>query len=110
MNNVVLSTRNIDDLVSDIANEVVKRIELIKKKPPESDEPLNIKEASSYLSLAVPSIYSLVQRQEIPFYKRPGTKRLYFSKKELLQWVMDGRRQTTDEIKAEALQEIKNQK
>ena len=34
MTNIVLSTKNIDDFINDVANEVVKKIELWNVKPP----------------------------------------------------------------------------
>ncbi len=41
MNNVVLSTRNIDNLINDIANEVVKKIRLLdtENEQPDSTPP-----------------------------------------------------------------------
>ena len=46
MQNVVLSTRNIDDLINDVANKVVEKIELWNIKPQtqltETDQWLNL--------------------------------------------------------------------
>lgn len=52
MNNVVLSTRNIDDFISDVANEVVKKIYFtnkIENQQPEIETPLDIKEVSKLI-------------------------------------------------------------
>ncbi|MDR3669136.1 MAG: helix-turn-helix domain-containing protein [Ignavibacteriaceae bacterium] len=46
---------------------------------------LNIEEASSFLRLKRSTLYSLVFKRNIPFYKR--TKRLLFKKSELIEWV-----------------------
>lgn len=65
-----------------------------------SDALLTVEEAASFLNLAVPTIYGMVQRRVIPFSK-PG-KHLYFCKTELTEWVKESRRKTTSEIQAEA--------
>ena len=48
-------------------------------------EYLNIEEASIFLRLKKSTLYSLVFKRNIPFYKR--TKRLLFKKSELIEWV-----------------------
>ncbi len=104
--NVVLSTRNIDDLISDIANEVVRKIELERgnlQQPPEpSDEVLTAEEAAAYVGVAVPTLYSYTHKNMIPFSKPGGTKHLRFSKLELAEWVKAGRKKTIQEIGEEA--------
>ncbi|HPS50912.1 MAG TPA: helix-turn-helix domain-containing protein [Bacteroidales bacterium] len=67
---------------------------------PEEDKLLTIREAAEILHLSVPTIYGLVQRSEVPVCKRG--KRLYFSKQELIEWIMSGRKKTNSEIHAEA--------
>lgn len=57
---------------------------------PDKDELLTIKEAAELLSLSVFTIYGLVSRSVIP-YRKPN-RRLYFSKKELLEWVENSKR------------------
>jgi len=70
----------------------------------EPEKPLTVDEAGEFLSLAVPTVYSLVQRREIPFSRRG--KRLYFSKSELIEWVQAGRIKTTKELVTEAESEL----
>ncbi|MVM31174.1 helix-turn-helix domain-containing protein [Spirosoma sp. HMF4905] len=64
---------------------------------------LTIKKASEFVNLAVPTIYSMVGRNEIPFMKR--AKKLYFSRQELESWIRAGRKKTTaecvDEVRAD---------
>jgi excisionase family DNA binding protein len=69
------------------------------------DQLMDIKEASAFIRLSVPTVYGLVHQSAIPVSKRG--KRLYFSKRELLAWVQVGRRKTLEEIKAEADNYIK---
>jgi excisionase family DNA binding protein len=66
----------------------------------ESDQLVDIKEASELLHLSVPTIYGFVHQSTIPVSKKG--KRLYFSRKDLLAWVNTGRRRTKQEITAEA--------
>jgi len=70
----------------------------------EDEKLLTIRQAAEILHLAVPTIYGLVQRHEIPVCKKG--KRLYFNKKELTQWIKTGRKKTTAEIQSEADQYI----
>ena len=57
---------------------------------------MNVHEASEYLNLSVPTIYSKVNRQELPFMKKG--KKLYFSREELSQYVKSGKRFTVTEV------------
>lgn len=64
------------------------------------DKLLTIQEAAEFLKLTVPTIYSKVSRNELPFMKR--SKRLYFSQSELLNYLKDGRVSTLNELGNEA--------
>ncbi|NQV03585.1 MAG: helix-turn-helix domain-containing protein [Bacteroidia bacterium] len=74
----------------------------------EEDKLLTIREAAEILHLSVPTVYGLVQRAEVPVCKRG--KRLYFSKQELISWIMSGRKKTVAEIDAEAEHYIQSRK
>lgn len=74
----------------------VDRIERLLNNHPsfkdeEKDEIMTIDEASKYLSLAVQTIYGLVSNRKIPYFKRKGSKRLYFSKQALKDWLMESK-------------------
>lgn len=73
-----------------------------------SEKLLNIQEAAKFLNLAVPTIYSKVNRREIPFIKR--SKKLYFSKEELTDYLKKGRVKTNEELLSEAHTFIKRKK
>lgn len=64
---------------------------------PPNDKLLTISQAAELLNLAIPSVYGLCHRSIIPYMKR--SKRLYFSEKELRDWIKSGRRLTIQEIK-----------
>ncbi len=68
----------------------------------QSDQLLNVTEAANLLSLTVPTIYSKVSKNELPVCKAPGSKRLYFSRTELLNYIKTKRRKSDDEIEQEA--------
>jgi len=66
----------------------------------DEDDFLNIEAASALIGKAVPTIYDLVNKRLIPHYKRG--KQLYFSKRELLDWLKAGKRKTQSELALEA--------
>ena len=72
------------------------------------DQLLTIQEASDFLSLTVATLYSKVSKGELPVMKR--SKRLYFSRTELLDYLKQGRKKTTTEIDTEAVQYLLNKK
>lgn len=61
----------------------------------ETDELLTVQAAAEFLSLSVPTIYGLISKGELPVMKR--SKRCYFSKIELLQYLKQGRKKTLAE-------------
>ncbi len=67
---------------------------------PEAERILNVKEASEFLDLTVPTLYTKVSKKEIPFMKRSG--RLYFSTDELIAYLKAGRYATRQEMKENA--------
>ena len=72
------------------------------------DKFLTIQGASTFLSLSVSTLYSKCSRGEINFYKQG--KRLYFSQKELTEYLKRGRVKSNDEIEAEAEEYLSNSK
>ncbi|MCF8307853.1 MAG: helix-turn-helix domain-containing protein [Bacteroidales bacterium] len=85
-------------------NEKLDRIEALIQKQPQPTEPedklLTVREAAEFMSLAVPTIYSNVANGKLPSMKMG--KKLYFSKKELLEYLKTTRRKTVDEMEQEA--------
>lgn len=98
-------------------NQLFNKLENIEKllnekteQPPTQpqDELLNVQQAAELLQLTIPTIYTKVSRNELPFMKR--SKRLYFSRLELLAYLKQGRRKTNAEIAAEADTYLSNHK
>ena len=71
---------------------------------PEPEQLLTIQQAGEFLKLKVPTLYGLVQRAAIPVCKRG--KRLYFSKRELIEWIKAGRKKSLAETENEAVNYI----
>lgn len=88
--------------------ENIERLLLSQNNTPPEDKLLTIREAAEILHLSVPTVYGLVQRTEVPVCKRG--KRLYFSKQELVSWIMTGRKKTVAEIDVEAENYIQSRK
>ena len=66
----------------------------------QTEQLLTIQEAAEFLSLSVPTLYSKVSKNELPVMKR--SKRLYFSRTELLDYLKVGRKKSNAEIEQEA--------
>ena len=112
MNKTVLFSLPIEDLqtvIIDCVNSCLRNNKQESKAPTDQPEQLlTIQEAAKFLSLTVTTIYSKVNRKELPFMKRG--KRLYFSSTELMEYIKKGRRKTNVEIEQEAEAYLLNNK
>lgn len=108
-----LTLENLPKAVSQLALrlENIERL-LLESRSSQPEEPtdklLTIDEAAEFLHLSKPTLYSKVSRGELPYMKR--SKRLYFSKTELADYLKQGRNKTTSEIEAEADSYLKSKK
>jgi excisionase family DNA binding protein len=68
--------------------------------PEPSEDIGGIQLAEKTIGLAKPTIYALVAQSKIPYMKRG--KHLYFSKKELTDWIKSGRKKTLVEKELES--------
>ncbi len=112
MHNVVLSPIDPEKLINSISERVTANIlKAVRNEQPTTDQPeqlLTIQEAAEFLSLTVPTMYSKVSKGELPVMKR--SKRLYFSRTELLEYLKDGRKKSNAEIEQEAKAYLLNNK
>ena len=112
MNKTVLISLSIEDLqtvIIDCVNSCLRNNKQESKAPTDQPEQLlTIQEAAEFLSLTVPTIYSKVSKGELPVMKR--SKRLYFSRTELLEYLKDGRKKSNAEIEQEAEAYLLNNK
>ena len=112
MHNFVLSPIDPEKLISSISERVTANIlKAVRNEQPTTDQTeqlLTIQEAAEFLSLTVPTMYSKVSKGELPVMKR--SKRLYFSRTELLEYLKDGRKKSNAEIEQEAKAYLLNNK
>lgn len=109
----VITFEQLPDAVSKLVDKVSNIESLLsnyqcKVKSDDADQLLTVNQTAELLSLAVPTIYGLVQRSKIPVCKKG--KRLYFSKQELTDWIRTGRKKTISEVEAETDQFFSNHK
>lgn len=79
-----------------------------KREQLDIDKLLTVQEAAKHLNLAVPTVYALVSRNEIPFAKK--SKRLYFNRQDLTSYILSGKRKTNSEIAEEAIKGLGSKK
>ncbi len=97
------------ELASLIENSIKKALALQSKElQTPTDEVLTVKDAAKFLSLSVPTIYGLISKGEIPVMKR--SKRCYFSKVELINYLQQGKKKTNAEIGLEVDSFLSNKK
>jgi len=104
-----LSFDQLPKAVSNLQETVneIKRLLQEKSNPgpqPETDELLTVQDTAKFLSLSVPTVYGLISKGELPVMKR--SKRCYFSKIELINYLKQGRKKTNTEVKTEAEKHI----
>ncbi len=61
-------------------------------------EILNVDEAIAYLKLSRSCLYKKTYKKQIPYYKPPGCKRIYFRKAELEEWLLSNKVKTVAEL------------
>ncbi|MCB9211426.1 MAG: helix-turn-helix domain-containing protein [Ignavibacteriales bacterium] len=91
-------------------NNLQKDIEEIKSLLRASSfEPLDIEGASKYLKITKASLYQLVHRKRIPYYKPTGGK-VYFNKYEINSWILNAKMKTYEDIEKEWEENKRNKK
>ena len=90
---ISLPIEELQTVIIDCVNACLKNSKQVhSNQPTETDKLLTVHEAAEFLSLAVPTVYSMVSRGELPVMKR--SKRLYFSRVELINYLKQGRKKT----------------
>ena len=65
----------------------------------QEDQYLTIDELCELIGYKKSSIYGLVQKKKIPFHKKG---KLFFLKSEIMEWLKNGKKTTSEEIKQKA--------
>lgn len=86
---------NIETLILDLKHQPKEQGSLL-----DADELLTVQDTAKFLSLSVPTVYGLISKGELPVMKR--SKRCYFSKIELINYLKQGRKKTLAETASEA--------
>lgn len=68
----------------------------------DNDDITDVKGIAAFTHYSIPSIYTYVQQNLIPYYRQAGGRKISFSKKEVLAWIKSNRSATRDEIAAKA--------
>lgn len=85
MQNTLLIQISKNDLQTLVRSAISDYFEANPKSGNPEQKMMTIAEAADFLNIAIPTIYAKVSKKEIPFHK--AGKRLYFSKKELINWI-----------------------
>jgi excisionase family DNA binding protein len=104
---VQLESEQLDSLIQNAVRKVISENPKAEH-PPETDELLTVQGTAKFLSLSVPTVYGLISKGELPVMKR--SKRCYFSKVELINYLKQGRKKTLAETASEAEQYCKTKK
>lgn len=107
-NNFVFTTpQELQSLIRDAVSIAVQQISFPQKVDP-LPEFLTIQEAAAFLNLAVPTLYSMVNRGDLPYIKK--SKKLYFSRTSLIEYLISGKHSTKKEIISNHLKKKYNEK
>ncbi len=115
MENIIFTQLSVPEIRQIFRTEIeayfdINKQSIISNQQPASDQWLNVQELSEYLPdrPAVATIYEHTANYKIPFHKK--SKRLYFLKSEIDEWLHTGRKKTKaermDEIKADAEKQL----
>lgn len=102
-----LTKNDFQDLIAETVNSCLRRKTPITQEQP-TDELLTVKDAAKFLSLSVPTVYGLISKNAIPCMKR--SKRVYFFKTELINYLKQGKKKTLSEIDSETDQFLSKKK
>lgn len=108
---VQLNSEQLSNLIQSSVRKVLKETPLQTVETTDQPEQLlTVQEAAEFLSLTVPTMYSKVSKGELPVMKMKRSKRLYFSRTELMEYIKAGRKKSNAEIEAEAEAYLSNKK
>lgn len=76
--------------------------ELLPTHSGQTEEVLDIDKACDFLGIAKSTIYRLTSNHAIPFH-RPGGKKIYFRRSELVEWLASNRHNVTPQTPTDAI-------
>jgi excisionase family DNA binding protein len=79
-------------------NEKVTELIQVQRKANYGYDYITANELAELLGESIKTVYSRVNKKQIPFYK-PGGKALLFNLKEIEEWIKTGRHSSIEELK-----------
>jgi excisionase family DNA binding protein len=67
---------------------------------------LTIDEFVNYSGIKKSQVYKMTSQRRIPHYKPPGSKKIFFRKREVQQWLLSSPIKTQDEVRNEVLAKL----
>jgi excisionase family DNA binding protein len=106
---ISLPIEDLQTVIIDCVNSCLKNNKQSSTQhQPETDELLTVQDTAKFLRLSVPTVYTLISKGELPVMKR--SKRCYFSKVELINYLKQGRKKTLAETASEAEEYLKTKR
>lgn len=84
------------EIILEKLNNIEKAIEILNTSSNIDDDFKNIEQVSSFIGLSKPTIYVLTHKQKIPYFK--ASKRLYFKKSDIVNWITSSKVKTKQEV------------
>ena len=97
------------ELIDERLISIEKSLLDLKQQPKDvalAEQLLTVKETAKFLNLTSATIYSKCSRGELPFMKR--SKRVYFSRTELLDYLKEGRKKSKTELEQDVEKHLSN--
>lgn len=104
---IPMTATQLETLIIESVKAVLDYREIPTKEQAKQDDLLTVDETATFLHLAKQTIYERTAAGTIPHMKQG--KRLYFSKKELTDYIAKGKRLTTSEAARQANNYLSNQ-
>ncbi|MBL0047502.1 MAG: helix-turn-helix domain-containing protein [Bacteroidetes bacterium] len=88
MSTIIVITK---EELSEIVQTSIRKVFAENNQPQSEQQDLvPIEEAMKITNLARQTLYGKVYDRKIPFIKREGSRKLFFSRKALLNWIQEG--------------------
>lgn len=88
---------------------ILERFNRLEKLLAGQKEVLTFNEACDYTGISRSYLYKLTSSGKIP-HSKPNGKMLFFEKRKLIEWLLQNKRKSQDEIEAEAVAYAMNKK
>ena len=94
--NFTLKMENPFEIILEKLNSIETAIEKLNTASKSEEDFMNIDQVSSFIGLAKSTVYGLIHKQKIPYFK--ASKRLYFKKSDIVNWITSSKVKTKQEL------------